>query len=82
MIETYLSAVIMLYVLACSFIVLSHIDKKRSDVSLNFVPTAPRIWTAAGMGPFRYQTAGGPLSPADLFSLLETLGTHKIIRLH
>ena len=32
MIETYLSAVLMLYVLACSFIALSHIDKKHPDV--------------------------------------------------
>jgi NADH:ubiquinone oxidoreductase subunit 6 (subunit J) len=42
MIETYLSAVIMLYVLACSFIVLSHVDKKRSDV---WNKTADMIFT-------------------------------------
>ena len=32
MVETYLSAVIMLYVLACLFIIISHVDEKRSDI--------------------------------------------------
>ena len=32
-------------------------------VTLNFVPSAPRAWTAAGMGPIRYHSASGPLAP-------------------